>query len=471
MKNRTFYILALLLGIVAFPGCKKYLDINDNPNLVTNPPINGLLANATYQTGLNVYRFGNITSYYMQYLASSNAGSDRDTYKEEDFSGTWSAVYDVMMDIMQMNKLAIEQGSSQHLGVGKILLALNLNMLINTFGDVPYSEAFQGQELLTPKYDNQEQLHALTLQLLDEGIAELSKPDSKLELDASSDLIHGGNVSAWIKTSYALKARFLNQLSKKADKYDPAAIFAALDKAYTSNADDAALTTFTGRSPWNQVAYNNTQLLLDGWLSDQFVDALNGKTFGVFDPRIKQITDTTKFGDYRGTPNGKGRVGTGTDREESYLSLNGFYSRSGAPLLIITYAELKFIEAEAALRSGDKPKAYSAYLEGIRAHMQKLGVPAADMEAYINNPAVSVGADNLTLALIFKEKYVAMFLNPEAWVDARRFNYQYKDFTLPVNATLQEFIRRAAYPVIETSRNSANVPGVTLTTPLWWDQP
>lgn len=179
------------------------------------------------------------------------------------------------------------------------------------------------------------------------------------------------------KTAYALKARFLNQLSKKADKYKPADILTALSNAYTSNSDDAQIIVFQARSPWNQVAYNNTQLLLDGWLSEQFVEATNGKTFGIIDPRLRLITDTTRFGDFRGTPNGRGRIGTGTNREESYLSVNGFYSKAGAPLLLVTFAEMKFIEAEVAFRSGDKAKGYEAYLAGIRAHMDKLGVAAA----------------------------------------------------------------------------------------------
>jgi hypothetical protein len=468
MKSKLFQI-AILSAVLLFAGCKKYLDINDNPNLVTAPPINGLLANATYQTGLNVQRMGNITSYYVQHLASPNTGSDRDTYKEEDLSTTWTAHYNVMTDINRMMTLAETSGSSQHLGVAKVLMSLNLNMLINMFGDVPYSEAFQGQQLLTPKYDNQQSLHATSIQLLDEAITELNKTDSKLELDPGSDLIHGGDPEAWMKTAHALKARYLNQLSETSE-YNSTQILTELTSAYTSNDDDAALQSFVGRSPWNLVAFNNTQLLLDGWLSEQFVEALNGTAYGVFDPRLKQITDTTQFGDYRGTQNGKGRTGTGTNKEESYLSLNGFYSKGGAPLLLVTYAEMKFIEAEAAFRNGDKPRAYTAYLEGIRAHMDKLGVPPAERDAYLSNPAVAVGADNLTLELIFKEKYVAMFLHPEAWVDARRFDYGYKDFTLPLDAALPAFIRRSAYPVVETSRNGAKVPDADLSTRLWWDQ-
>jgi hypothetical protein len=314
-------------------------------------------------------------------------------------------------------------------------------------------------------------LYDTALKLIDEGIAELQKPGSAFEIAAQNDVIHGGSAEAWIKTGNALKARFLNQLSKKAE-YDPAAILTILQSSYTSNDDDAQLTAFEGLSPWNEVAVNNSNLLLDGWLSTQFVDALNGTTFGVFDPRLPLIASITKFDDYRGTPNGAGRVGTGTDDEESYLSLDGFYSKPNAPLLLVTYSEVKFIEAEAAFRSNDPETAYDAYIEGISSHMDKLGVSEADKEAYLAEPTVSVGANNLTLDLIFKEKYVAMFLNPEAWVDARRFDYQYKDFELPEGAVLSTFIRRLAYPSVELSRNGSKVPTISgLDERLAFDQP
>jgi hypothetical protein len=130
---------------------------------------------------------------------------------------------------------------------------------------------------------------------------------------------------------------------------------------------------------------------------------------------------------------------------------------------------MKFIEAEATFAT-DKARSYQAYLDGIKANMQKIGVPQGEMDAYLTNPAVAVGVAAFTKDLIFKEKYVAMFLQPEAWVDARRFNYQYKDFSLPFNVVLSDYVRRMAYPNTELDRNGENVPSVTMTDKLWWDQ-
>jgi hypothetical protein len=170
--------------------------------------------------------------------------------------------------------------------------------------------------------------------------------------------------------------------------------------------------------------------------------------------------------------NGAGRGDASEQGARSTLVTGTFYADRTAPILLITYAEQKFIEAEAALGT-NATQAYAAYLEGISAHMDKIGVEEADKDAYLANPAVSVGEGNLTLDLIMKEKYIAMFLNPEAWADARRYDYQYKNMTVPANlnpALNGQFIRRVIYPESETTRNGSNVPQVTLADPLWWDQ-
>jgi hypothetical protein len=466
-------VLFILLGAVA--SCKKYLDINENPNSPTQPPIDGLLTKVTQNAALNVFRVSNITSYYVQYLASPNPASPTDVYEPIDASSTWTQLYGNMTDAYDLEQLAIEQGATQYQGVAKILMAMDLHLVHSLWGAAPFSDAFSGDNI-TPTYEDAQTIFQQTLTLLDEGIALLQQPDSKRTIPVASgtanktDLIHNGSTDAWIRTAHALKARLLNQLSETS-QYNPQAIFTELAAAYTSTADEAFITTFSVRNPWNQVAVNNDNLLLDGWLSEQYVDAMDGTTYGFADPRLPLTASLTQFGDYRGTPNGKGRTGTGTTNDESYISLDGFYSSENSPLYIITYEELKFIEAEAALRSGDNTRAYNAYLEAIRANMNKMGVSATARDAYINNPQVSVGAANLTLEDIFREKYKALFLMPVTWDDARRFDYAYEDFDLPLNAMTTTFIRRLVYPSVETSRNAANTPDVSdVTQRLWWDQ-
>lgn len=469
MKLFNRYIGFTLL-LIAFSSCQKYLDVNENPNQPTKPTISGLLTRVTQQTALNVFRASTgFTSYYVQYLASPNAASPTDTYDEIDASSTWTNLYNTMTDIYDLRQIAKDAGATEYEGVADVLMAMNLHLVHTIWGAAPYSEAFDA-ETLTPTYDDAQTIYQTSLDLLDEAITLLGQTGSTIVIPSDPDLIHHGDTDAWIKTAHAMKARLLNLVSKTG-QYNTTAIFNELADAYTSTADDAYITTFNVRNPWNQVAENNADLVLDGWLSTQFVDAMNGTTFGIFDPRLPLMTDKTQFGDYRGTPNGEGRVGTGVDNEESYVNLTGYYSSVESPLFIITYEELKFIEAEAALRNSDKPRAYTAYLEGIKANMNKMGVAPAARDAYVNDPSVSVGSANITLDLIFKEKYKALYLSPETWNDARRFDYQYEDFDLPANAFVNDYIRRLVYPSVETSRNGGEVPAVSgVLENLWWDQ-
>lgn len=475
MNKLLRYILFFVIA-VSFASCKKFLDVNNNPNAPTTPPINGLLTRVTSSTGLNVYRVStNITSQYVQYLASPNSSSPNDIYEPIDASTTWNFLYENMTDIYDLDKLAESQGATQYQGVAKILMALNLHLVHNVWGDAPYTDAFTGN-VLTPAYDDAETVYQTCLTLIDDGITLVQKTGSTRLIPTGAtgnpDLIHKGQIEAWVRTAHALKARLLNQLSKTA-QYNAATVLSEVGASYTSAVQEAFITTFDVRNPWNQEARDNAGLLLKGWLSKYYVESMNGTIYGISDPRLPLTASLTRFNDYRGTRNGAGRPSSssGTTKDESYVSLTGYYSNTGSPLFIITYEEMKFIEAEAAFRSNNKTRAYTAYLEGIRANMTKMGVSATDRDAYIANPTVSVGEANLTLRHIFTEKYKALFLMPVSWDDARRFDYQYQGFQMPVNAVTATFVRRLVYPSVETSRNGKQVPAVAdVIQKLWWDK-
>lgn len=471
MKN--YIINAIVFCSLIFTmGCEEYLNVNDNPNVATSSPIDGLLNRVTHQTPVNAYRVSNgYTSYFTQYLASPNQGSPTDTYDEVNYSTAWGNLYGVMTDAYDLINNAEEQGADLYAGVGKIIMAINLSYVADSWESAPYSEAFSG-EIIQPGYDSGEQIYNTVLSLLDESISLLNSGGETRAITASKDLFYGGDVTRWIKLANGLKARYLNHFSKQGS-YDPAAVLSALGSGLQGNEDDAELTTFDVRNPWADVAIDNDNLVLGGWLSEQFIDALNGTTFGVFDPRLPLITEPfEEDGEttFLGTPNGAGRRGDGTVQVECYLETSGFYSSEEAPLLVFTYSEQKFIEAEAAFRTDDKQRAMDAFVEGIKSNMTKVGVSTEDQNAFIADKYPGLSAGNLTLLDIMNEKYIALFLNPETWNDARRFDYQYTDFELPEGAQLPDYIRRLQFPDTEMSRNGSNVPEISgLTDPVYWD--
>lgn len=466
-------LLPLLLACAfALSACEDYLDVNDDPNAALEPPIDGLLATTTLASASNTFAVSSdFAAFFSQYLASPNAGTATDTYLETDYSGTWASLYGVMTDASDLERLASERGASHHAGVARTLLAYNLGLVVDSWGDAPFRDAFTG-ESITPTYQEAEELYGEIFDLLDRAAEAFADDEPTALLDGDADFVHGGDLSAWLRTVSALRARYLLHLSET-DAYDPQAVLAAVDSAYTSNADDAQVARFEVRNPWAGVAIANDALVLGGWLSEQFVDALNGTTYGVFDPRLPNLTDTTVTGAYRGTVNGAGRSGDGTEANESYLELSGALSGEDSPLVLVSYAELSFVEAEAALDAGDATRATAAFLDGVRASMAKLGVDTSAADAYLAEayPDVHAGTGEVAPADVFREKYVALFLHPETWVDARRYDYAYEDFQLPDNAALQAFIRRVQYPATETDRNRANTPQVdALTEPIFWDR-
>lgn len=460
-------IYSLLLLAFFATSCDNWLDINEDPNNPTSAPISSLMIRTIFETSDNIQNLGIITSFYVQQLASPNQASATDIHEEVAYDQTWFELYDVMTDLSDLEILAEEQGAQNYLGVAKILKALNLGMSVDMWGDMPYSEAFFVQTL-TPAYDDDQALYQEIITLLDEGITAINTGEATVDLD-NEDLIYEGDTQLWLKTAYALKARYLLH----SNNVNTTEILAAIDNAYESNGEDAQLIYFEGEdNPWATVAINNENLLLGGWISSQLVEAMDGTTFNVVDPRMPFMFGTTDNDEFIGTDNGAGRGDAAEQGERSTLVTDSYYAAEDAPLHFITFAELKFIEAEVALAT-DQARAYTAYQAGIRAHMEKIGVEAADVNTYINDPAVSVGAANLTQELIMKEKYIAMFLHPEAWVDARRFDYQYQDMTLPANHNPElsgQFIRRLIYPESETQRNGSNVPQVSLSDRIWWDQ-
>ncbi len=461
-SNKIFVgIFSMLLLI----SCDDYLDINDDPNNPTDAPISALMVNSTFETAQNTFRMGTITSNYVQHLASPNPGSASDTMEPSNFSGTWAALYRAMTDLSDMISKAEETGANHYAGIGQILTALHLAMVVDAWGDVPYSEGLNFQTI-TPAYDDDEALYQEIFSLLDRGIANLTAPTTVSV--GNDDFIYQGSSTKWIKFGNMLKARYLNHISTSS----PAAILSAIDKGFVGNQDDAQMKYFEEQlNPWFIIARNNANLLLGGWISEQFIEALDGTTFGVVDPRLPLLVGTTSTGMFVGVENGAGRGNAPERGARSTLIVGQFLTSPQSPVLIATYAEQKFIEAEAAF-TVDRTRSYAAYLEGIRAHMSKIGVPQEQITTYISNPQVSVGEEALTLKLIFKEKWVALFLHPEAWADARRHDYQYENFSLPANLNPDlngQFIRRLAYPDSETSRNGSNVPNVTLLDRIFWD--
>lgn len=470
----TILTAAFAISLISL-GCDNFLggDTNIDPTRVSSDEVSPqeLLPTALYYTSQAHFNIAFTSGQYSQQIATYfEEGTD--SQQESSMNSAWVNIYlNALNNLEQMEKRAEEDGYSHYLGITKVLQAINLQLVTSTWEAGPFEAAYEEGDY-SPSYDTQEQLYNTIDQLLTDAITELEKNDDSMLLPGQDDLIYGGDISKWLKTAYTLKARIALHHSNKSS-FSPQDVLDALNNAYTENDDDLLLTyNSKNLNPWHtSVALANQTGNNSVLFSEQLVNAMNGERYGVMDPRLPLIADngdtTVYFGGLNGTP---GLSSISPDGGNADFGVDSWYSSASSPIMMLTYAEAKFIEAEAAflrdnggdeLATGGSADAYTAYMEGIEAHMDRIGVSTTEKEAYLTDPAVAVGQANLTMELIMNEKNKALLLNPEAWNDLRRYDYSdqiFRDLTLPENHLLNgEWIQRAVYPSSEFSRNENEV--------------
>lgn len=464
-------------------------EANVNPNAVDEVNVNVLLpatqANMTWAIG---DFSAQSASSFVQYMTGTlNVQFNISTYGylPANFQTTWNNHYyaGAMTDLNTIINLSSEPGGSAHYrGVAKIQMAILLGYLVDLWGDVPFSEALDLEGFPQPRYDSGAELYQEVFSMLNEGIADLTG-DSSFS-PAQNDLVFpAANETAWrtnsrprwIKSANAFKARFHNHLSK----VDPTgsaqqALQAIQDGTFVNNAEEMKVSfgnTPDAGGPWfgfllGTFGQNNISI------TQEFIDLLEDRVeSGVNDPRLQFYISRNGNGEYVGTPNGGTTV---TNR-----SILGPYVNSAqAPTNIITFSEIKFIEAEANFRLGQFDAAAAAFNDAVKASILRVtgGANAAYEAQFASETGTTMQVDGLEK--IFTEKYIAMFLQTEAWADWRRSIPAGAPATTsgipnlepaPGNSTDDAFPRRFLYPPSELDNNSANIPETSLLAKVFWD--
>ena len=489
MKTLKNIIIFFLLVTVSF-SCEDFLDVNDDPDnpavvaleLRLKPAI--LMAN-----GAALWRGMREVMLVTQYGASESKGFSYETWKFTNryfiWQNTFVWAYPNAVDLIVLGE---DQNSPHFSGTGKILKAYLLFLLSDQLGSIPYDDLYNGraEPVLEPRFEDQQVIYEKCLALLDEAIVDLSSADNDIDLNKrDGDIIYQGITENWIKFAYALKARALNHYTKKSSLYDTEAVIAACANAFDGDGQDAefpydASGSGTQKNPFSPGGYGDVHLLANSY-SNFFISMLQASplTNDSIDPRLPIITSPSDTGSvYRGIVSG---MGTDTLKLWDYSPFQGgFYTNGASTIPFITYSEVKFIEAEAKFRSADLAGAKDAFKEGVLSNLRKLGVNAL----LIAEAATSIDAltdfDTKALHYIMTQKYIAIMLNPETWVDMRRMDYDstiYPGLIQPayVNNIFEEdeWIRALPYEYNEENRNPDNVPNnspsVRLKTPVWWD--
>lgn len=450
MKQLILGCCALLA--LSLTACDSWIDpeLNVDPTSPTAASFDVVLP--TTQIGMG-YVMGGDLGRYTSLLTQHNIGIDRQSLglylyslNESDVDNAWrfNLYGGPMNDLAVM--IAAADESPHYKGVCQVLLAYSGQACTDLWGDIPFTKAFQGANAIQPGYDTQEQAYAAINAMLDDAIANLSAANSDLS-PGSDDLIYGGDLSLWIKAAHALKARNAIHLVKRNPSLASTAIEEA-GAALGSNAEDMQVyfgTVETEANPWYQ-------------FNDQRGDVNFGTTLGTMmtglnDPRLPFYAVADDSGRY--------------DQGESVMG--ALYAKINAPVPLMTYAEIKFIEAEATFRLSGAAAAHPIYLDAIKASLSRSGVASADADTYLAQASVDPGAGSLTLEHIMTQKYIAMYTQPESWSDWRRTGFP----QLTTTVAGSEIPRRFPYAQSERLYNSGNMPAPspTIFDRVWWDVP
>ncbi len=441
------FILSAVIMTMSFTSCKKgffYNGINDNPQDLKDPNASVLfpsvLMSSAYEYGGDESRFPSIFMQQVTGAANQSISAGIYNISPDDVDNMWTfGFYGGIMNNAR-DLIDITHANNQHYyhAAGQITMANLLMRVTDLWGDVPYSKAFMGEASKNAPFDPQQVLYDTIFMYLNNAVTEIAAGDeSSLQPGSAQDddYIYHGDMDQWIKFAHALKARAFIHLVKQVPAYYDS-VLKEIPLAFQSNADNA-IVPFTGSSvntqnPTFQFNDQRGDITYDGTLQTMLAD--------MKDPRFNVYYNS-----------------------KDNTVLGALYGSETSPINLMTYEELKFIEAEAQFQKGNKAAAASAYNAAVEASLLRT-VGKADYAT-----SVQKSAGNITLSDIMTQKYIALFLTAEVWTDWRRTG-------IPVlkapsgNVTGGVIPRALLYPSSEQRYNSNTPKGRTLTSKVWWDK-
>lgn len=474
-------ILLLAVFIATLSCTEDFEDINDNPNAPQEVSPEFLLTNVileqidehTFTQGL---RFNN-------YLAQFNADVEFeriDRYELGSNSGYWNMIFGLLADLESMKELP--GYNEAYDGVAEIYKVYLFSQLTDLWGDVPYSEAIQFDELnFTPVYDTQEEIYTNPENGL---LARLETAALQLENTNESirgDIMFDNDLSQWVRFANSLQVRFRLRISNKFTDFTKLQQLADGGKLMQSNADNAVVP-YLSSAPNQFPLFNAATGIYQGLkMSKTFENQL--KLWD--DPRLQVFFKPTPKSVLEGSPKFKGlQNGLSTQSiSERGVDLNDLSILSdrfraipnGVDAQIMLYSEVQFALAEAAERDFISGNANVYYQNGIEAHFDYYG--ASLPSNYFTREAVALnGSSQENLEKILTQKWLSLFMiGHEAWFNIRRTGIPAL-VAGPDNFNNDRYPVRYLYPESEQAVNKENydkaverIGGDNINSKNWWE--
>ncbi len=491
MRNNKIYFKLMLVGLT-FAGCNKYLDVNNDPNRVTDANVTPELIFTQAEVAVGARQASGdflFLEHWMGYSAQNGGFAPQQnevSYNIDPSFGNTLFVnhFDVLFDLHQAEVKGLATGDTTLTACSMILESKLWQELVDLYGNIPYSQAFQVNTTTTPGYDNAQDIYNALQLKLDSAVTYLQNTTVSNAF-SKADVIATGNTSLWIAFANTMKLRLLIRQSQVSG-FDPTA---DANKIVANGGPLGAGQTIADNPGFvNDVNKQNNFYAAFGWSptgvvstgSDNANNYIVSILGGNADPRLGRFFYPVGFSGntFAGAVYGDNVGNIPTQANLSYFgpgivgNINGNNQGDGTGAVqnqwIMTSFESMFLTAEAIARGWLPGTAQTAYEAAVTESFVWLGVPDANTAAtaYLASPAGSWATNaGVTAAsqatFITYQKYLAnTMIDPlESYSDLRRLNMLTDDSyiseapgkisnTLPV---------RLLYPQSELTTNGTNV--------------
>lgn len=442
-KIKLLFIIGLIVSI-SFLGCNMF----DSEDITTHEEeMKELLPYTQYLTaywmGTDNARFPLQWMQQISGVRNLHLRVDKYELASSELNTVWNVYYQYIIPNLETIILhADDLDAIAYRGIANILKVYTSGMMTDAWGDIPYENPLT----VRPAYDNQEIILMQNLELLNQAISDLNQAENILPGTVEDPIFHG-DLKKWEKAANLLKLRLHLKIANVNGNYESLIPILENQELPTGNQDNLVFH-FEGGERVNPHYYFDTAIK-----NTRVGSFLLGKLEETNDPRLQVFVKKNIQDAYEGSAPGEGQTAAS--------NLGSALAGETSPVAMLSFAELKFIEAEVYLRANQQAKADLAYSQAVQASLEQYDITAPDWEED------HAQIENVSLEQIITGKYIALFLNPEVWSDYRRTGYP----TLtPYEDSSQGIPRRLLYPQDEFANNPNNVPqDVDIFSRIWWD--
>ncbi|MFD2789320.1 hypothetical protein KCTC52924_02000 [Arenibacter antarcticus] len=490
MKKNSIMALVFTCYITLIGCTTDFEEINTNPNSPEFVETSQLLAAAQSNAKSTLFTRERTSMMYAQHWAETDY-TDESTYAnpESSFYSFYSGCLADLEAIIKLNtdektksSVVVSGSNNNQLAVARILKAWVYMNLTDIWGEVPYSEALQGNLNASPKYDPQSEIYTDLIKELKEASLQIEADD----LPVKGDIIYNGDMMKWRKFANSLLLRIGIRLSKVAPETGKKIVVDALAAGIFESNDDNALYTHLEDENNANDHYINFIRRQDYAVSNTMIAYMEaGSLSAVFDPRIEKYANPAEnpdpsngnvfyIGDYGGMPYGLTSEAA-LDLSNTLSSFPGDAVRSKTtPAILMSYPELLFIQAEAIERGWIAGEAKDKMKEAVAASMGYWEISDEKAQIYIDGLLID---PNSMIETIMTQKWIALYMQGiTAWSEWRRTNYPVLS-PGPYTQATDQIPRRRSYDSEELTLNGTNVKAAierqgpdSFETRVWWDK-